>query len=195
VFSKKQYSLFASGICLAVGLSFAGANSAVAAERVNGWLDDRYPYSIIDQALADVLQELGRNLRVTVNISEGVKGRVRDYSHDGTSGDFLEHLQREYGLDWIIDGERLFVSAHDERVARFWPGDTELADQAVATLADAAFYDQRFPVNVDAAQVRFGLTAPPRYMALAASMIDRLMTPETTKTVNVIHGRSRDGGT
>jgi type III secretion protein C len=191
---QHQFLPFAA-VALAIGLGFVCAKPTLADDQEDNWFARDYPYSIVDQALEDVLREFGHNLRLTVEVSDGVKGRVRNYSHEGTSGELLAHLAREYGLDWVMDGQRLYMSSDDERMVRSWSGNAEVVDAANAALRAADLDVSRFPLDFDSTNGTLRLSAPPRHMTLAASTIDRLLSAKPARTVNVIHGRSRDGGT
>ena len=159
------------------------------------WLDEDYPYLAVDQTLPDVLRELGHNLDVTIDVSPRIKGRVRQHSHDGTAGTFLGDLVRDHRLDWVFDHGRLFLSSAEERVVRWWPGGMGAFEKAEAALTGAGIDDPRFPLRFDAGRGALGLSAPPKYLALAAPVIERIFTPKATRVVNVIRGRSRAGGT
>ena len=187
-----------SAALLGVGcFAAAGFTSGAAADdraSTDGF-GEPYPYLIVDQALPEALRELGFNLELAVDVSPEVRGRVRHYEHDGTSGDFLAHLADQHRLDWVLDQGRLFVSSVDEQVARSWSGDGAALQRVRSALAKAEVADPRFPVGFDPGREALSLSAPPRYMALAAPVIDRALAPAPTRTVNVIHGRARAGGT
>lgn len=159
------------------------------------WLDKDYPYLIVDQALSDALLELGRNLDIHVDVSSAVKGRVRRYEHQGPSADFLNDLASEHGFDWVFDQGRLFISSSAEKVSRSWPAGSGSFEAASAALSNANIGDPRYPVGFDSGRGELNLSAPPRYMALVAPVIDRMLAPRATQAVNVIHGRARAGGT
>lgn len=159
------------------------------------WLEQDYPYLAIDQALPDALRELGHNLDVTIDVSPNVRGRVRHYEHEGSASEFLDSITAEHRLDWVFDQGRLFVSSADEKTARSWSGGAGAFESVRAALADAALDDPRYPIGFDSGRGEINLFAPPHYMSLAARVIERVLTPAATRTVNVIHGRSRAGGT
>ena len=159
------------------------------------WLQQDYPYLAINQALPDVLRELGHNLDFAVDVGPGVRGRIRHYQHEGSAGDFLQYLESEHRLEWVLDKERLYISAADEKMVRSWPGTAEGFEAVRAALTGVGLDDQRFPIGFDAGSGVINLFAPPRYVALASPVIERVLAPKSSRTVNVIHGRSRTGGT
>lgn len=162
---------------------------------VGGWQDRDFPYLVVDQALPDVLREFGHNLDLPIDISPKIKGRVRQYEHDGSAGRFLDYLVAEHRLDWIVDRGRLYISSVDEQIARSWPGSADVFESARTALANAGLGDSRYDVGFDGGASTISLLAPPRYMALASPVIERVLKPSAARTVNVIHGRSRTGGT
>lgn len=95
----------------------------------------------------------------------------------------------------MFDHGRLFVSSADEQTVRSWPGHAEAFEKANAALIKAGIDDPRYPVGFNAGRGELSLSAPPRYIALAAPIVERVLAPRATRTVNVIHGRARNGGT
>jgi type III secretion protein C len=158
------------------------------------WLERDYPYLIVDQSLSSALREFGRNLGIATEVSTEVRGRVRRYEHDGSSGEFLDYLVSAHGVDWIYDRGRLVITSSEDRVDRTWSASADAHQVTTTALKEAGIDDPRFPVGFDGGQGVLHLSAPPRYIALAAPVIERVLTPAATRTVNVIHGRARDGG-
>ncbi len=194
----KQHFTMVAAICAVLSLTEAFSYEAFAEGTGEGtvdWLTEDYPYLIVDQALPDVLNEIGRNLGFVVDVSEAVEGRVRRYDHDGSSGEFLEALATEHGFDWVFDQGRLFISSSADKVARSWPAGAGAHEAARTVLSDADIDDPRFPIGFDSGRGELNLSAPPRYMAMAAPLIDRMLAPKAKQVVTVIHGRARTGGT
>lgn len=183
-------------VTLSVTEAVADETGAKAPPRASiSWLDQDYPYLAVDQALPDVLRELGHNLDVAIEVSPRIEGRVRHHSHDGTAGALLDDLAREHRLDWVLDHGRLFLSSAEERTVRWWPGSAGAFEKAEAALTRAGLDDARFPLRYDAGRGAVGLSAPPKYLAMAAPLVERIFKPKATRVVNVIRGRSRAGGT
>ena len=197
IFSK-QHLASVMALCAAFAFTGIGIDQA-SAESSDGptmeWFEQDFPYLVVDQALPDALREFGHNLDVPVEVSASIKGRVRRYDHEGSSGDFLSYLAAEHDLQWVFDRGRLFVSSADEQIDRLWSADAGAVGTVETALNDAGIDDPRFPIGYNRGQGALSLSAPPRYMALAAPVIDRVLAPKATRTVNVIHGRARDGGT
>ena len=161
----------------------------------NAWLEQDYPYFAVDQTLSDALRELGHNLDLAIDVSPSVRGRLRRYHHEGSTGDFLDYLQSEHRLDWVQDAGHLYISSSDEKVSRSWSSSAAVFGSAQVALTEAGLDDPRYPISFDAGRGMINMHAPPRYVALASPVIDRVLTPKTARTVNIIHGRQRTGGT
>lgn len=193
----KRHLISMLTLCATFALAVPHADSADAADRTGqtmAWFGEGYPYLIVDQAVPDVLREFGHNLDIVIDVSDKIDGRVRRYHHDGSSGDFLTYLAAEHGLDWVFDHGRLFISSTDERIARSWSGGARASEAVKAALVKADIGDVRYPIGFDPGRGELSLLAPPRYMALAAPMIDRMLAPKATRTVNIIRGRDRADG-
>lgn len=183
-------ALLSLTLSVSVGDAFADQGRASA-----DWLAEDYPYLVVDQALPDVLRELGHNLDIAVDVSPKIKGRLTHYVHDGSAGELMEHLVAEHRLDWVFDDGRLYFSSADEQIARSWSGNADVFESAKSALANSGIDDPRYQVRFDSGRGEISLSAPPRFLALAAPVIDRALAPKATRTVNVIHGRARAGGT
>ena len=184
----------AAQLTAAVIVVFSYGAAAEQKPDINQWSDVAYPYLIVDQSLEDALSAFGQNIGLRTYVSSRLTGRVRQYSHDGTAGEFLETLAADKGFDWYFDGQALHLSASDEVVERSWSVGAVTESSLIDALAKADADDPRFPHQFDAASGVMRLSGPPRYMAQAAPVIDRLLAPKATRTVNVIHGRARNGG-
>ena len=189
----KQHFTSIVALCAVFTLTEAHADSAM--DGAHRWLSADYPYVIVDQALTDALEAFGHNLDIPVDVSSAIEGRVRRYEHEGSSRDFLDSLASKHGFDWVLDQGRLFISSSTEKVVRTWPAQSAAFETARSAMSDAGIDDPRYPIGFHAGRGELSLSAPPRYMASAAPLIDRMLTPRATQTVNVIHGRARTGGT
>jgi type III secretion protein C len=180
---------------VAAGTSMGQLHADDAAQASAEWLHQDYPYLAVDQTLPDALREFGHNLDLSVDVSAGVKGRVRHHQNEGSAGDFLNYLASEHRLDWILDKGRLYISSEDEKTARSWPASATVFENARTALASAGLNDPRFAIGFDSGRGLINLFAPPRYVILASPVIDSVLTPKSARTVNIIHGRSATGGT
>jgi type III secretion protein C len=159
------------------------------------WSAEAYPYVIVDQDLKKALQEFGRNLGVDVVLSGEVKGRVRQYKNEESAGAFLTGLASAHRLDWFFDGRRLHVSSRAEAVDRSWSVRSNAAEELQAALAEAGLDDPRYPFNFQDGSGTVSLSGPPRYVAMAGQIVDRFRPrPVAAPAVNVIYGRTVDGG-
>lgn len=160
----------------------------------SAWAGNGYPYLIVDQSLRDVLQEFGRNVRVDIQVSDRLKGRVNRFQHDDTAQAFLDELASLHGFDWFFDGRRLHVSSRDEAFDKAWSVKPAVEKELRVALERAGADDPRYPVSFDGDRGMARLSGPPAFMAVAMPVVERFVEPTVARTVNVIHGRGRDGG-
>jgi type III secretion protein C len=160
----------------------------------SAWAGDGYPYLVVDQSLRDVLQEFGRNVRVDIQVSDRLKGRVNRFQHNDTAQAFLDELASLHGFDWFFDGRRLHVSSGDEAFDRTWSVKPTVEKELRAALERAGADDLRYPVSFDPDRGMARLSGPPAFMAVAMPVVERFVEPAVARTVNVIHGRGRSGG-
>ena len=73
-----------------------------------------YKYLVIDQDIEGVFVEFGRNVGLTVDVSDRVKGRLRGQISTATAREFLDGLCESYGLVWYFDGTTLHVNSKSE---------------------------------------------------------------------------------
>jgi len=113
-----------------------------------------------------VLQELGRNTGLRVEVSADVHGRVRGPLPALTSREFLDYLCASYGLEWYFDGFRLYVSSGKENVSRMISRGAVPLDRLNATMRELAINDERFPLRAVKQSDLLLISGPPQYVAL-----------------------------
>ena len=178
--------------CLLVGPGVSAEEMGVA--DASDWMTQSYPYLVVDQPLDAVLKEFGHNVGIDVDISDRLTDRVSHYRHDAGSREFLEGLASSYNFEWFFDGRRLHMSARDEATDKVWSVGPGVEDDLTSALSEVGAYDSRFPIRFDSTQGTVRLSGPPAYMALAMPVVDSFVEPTVARTVNVIHGRARSGG-
>ncbi|WP_434883716.1 nodulation protein NolW [Bradyrhizobium oligotrophicum] len=154
--------------CFAVAMVAAGspqfASPAAAAEPA--WPSGAYKYSVVEQELAVVLQELGRNTGLRVEVGAEVHGRVRGPLPSLTPREFLDYLCANYGLEWYFDGFRLYVSTGKESVSRVISRGAVPLDRLNAAMRELAISDDRFPLREVKQSDLLLVSGPPQYAAL-----------------------------
>jgi type III secretion protein C len=136
------------------------------------WPSGPYQYSVVEQELAVVLQELGRNTGLRVEVSAEVHGRVRGPLPALTPREFLDYLCASYGLEWYFDGFRLYVSSGKENASRMISRGPVPLDRLNATMRELALSDERFPLRAVEQSDLLLVSGPPQYVAL----VERTLT-------------------
>ena len=79
------------------------------------WATGPYRYIVVDQDIRAILTEFGRNMNVTVKVSDQVAvRRIRGRLPVAGAKDFLNRLCESYGLAWYFDGAVLHISGTTE---------------------------------------------------------------------------------
>jgi type III secretion protein C len=136
------------------------------------WPSGPYQYSVVEQELATVLQELGRNTGLRVEVSAEVHGRVRGPLPVLTAREFLDYLCASYGLEWYFDGFRLYVSSGKENTSRMISRGAVALDRLRATMDELAISDERFPLRAVKQSDLLLVSGPPQYVEL----VERTLT-------------------
>ncbi|MGV7213424.1 secretin N-terminal domain-containing protein [Bradyrhizobium sp. UFLA05-112] len=134
-----------------------------------------YSYTVLDQDLASVLQEFGNNLKIRVNVSPEVKGRIRGRMPDLAPREFLEHLANLYNLQWYYDGLVLYVSDAHEAQSRLFVLNPITFDAFKSALDSLKISDERYVVKAATGDGVVFASGPPRFMALVEETLKGLM--------------------
>lgn len=131
------------------------------------WPAGTYSYVVVDQDLRDLLQQFGVNTGLKVALSDKVQGRVHGPLPSLPSGQFLDSLAQQFGLEWVYDGSIISVSAVSESQTEMLPLRNVPFGKLRDGLAGAGLLDTRYQFR----PVMDGHTAlisgPPRYIGLA----------------------------
>ncbi len=133
--------------------------------------EDVYPYIIVQQDLARVLQEFGQNLMLKVDLSSQVKGVAKGKLPAATAREFLEQLCKMYGLEWWQDGTTLYVSAVSEQTSRTLSLGTMTQDEIARTIRSLPFYTARFKITPAPDSQSVIVSGPPKYAEKAVKTI------------------------
>ncbi|MGY3238050.1 type II secretory pathway component GspD/PulD (secretin) [Bradyrhizobium sp. USDA 4472] len=134
-----------------------------------------YSYTVLDQDLAAALQEFGNNLNIRVNVSTGVKGRIRGRMPDLPPRDFLERLINLYNLQWYYDGLVLYVSDAHEAQSRLLVSSPINFDAFKAALDALNISDERYIVRAVPGDGLVFASGPPRFVALVEQTLKGLV--------------------
>jgi type II secretory pathway component GspD/PulD (secretin) len=130
------------------------------------WPAGPYRYIVVDQDVRDILTEFGRNLNVTVKVSDQVGGRrIRGRLPISNAKEFLSRLCESYGLVWYFDGAVLHINSESE--VR-----TELVDLGTANpggmsekLQALGITDIRYQLRSTPDSRVLSVSGPPPYLA------------------------------
>ncbi|WP_050627256.1 MULTISPECIES: secretin N-terminal domain-containing protein [Bradyrhizobium] len=134
-----------------------------------------YSYTVLDQDLAAALQEFGNNLNIRVDISTGVKGRIRGRMPDLPPREFLERLTNLYNLQWYYDGLVLYVSDAHEVQSRLLVLSPISFDAFKAALDALNISDDRYLVRAVPGDGLVFASGPPRFIALVEQTLKGLV--------------------
>lgn len=146
------------------------------------WPSSPYLYSVVDQDLKVVLNELGRNVGLRMQISDKVAGRVRGNIPHETSKEFFVNICKSYGLEWYFDGFIMHVSSADENGTGIIDTRGFRVSDVKDMLRSSRIYDERFPVEGATGARNLTVSGPPSYILLVERLVSSL-TQARAKTV------------
>ncbi len=136
-----------------------------------------YNYTVIDQDLRDVLQQFAGNMRLRLDLSDAVKGRVRGRTSVTSPRQFLDALAAEYGFDWYYDGSKLYVTPNGEAVTKIISLPHDLLEPLNKALASGGIADPRLPLRELAGTNSVIVSGPPRFVELVEQAAAALTPP------------------
>jgi len=168
-------------------LSTVAIHAAIAGEPA--WPTEPYRYTIVDQDLGNVLQEFGRNTGLRLEVSPEVRGRVRGPLPELAARAFIEHLARNYGLDWYFDGFRIYVTSNKEASSRLLQLGTVPLQRLESALRDLALYDARFSLKSIKQADMAMVSGPPQYIQTVERTLAALKPrPDQPASITVYRG-------
>ncbi|MCJ8141074.1 hypothetical protein [Falsirhodobacter halotolerans] len=135
------------------------------------WADRPYDYVVLDQDIRTTLQEFGRNMGVSVQLTDAVRGRVRGRVEGETAGDFIETLARTHGLVWYDDGAVLNVSAAREFATHLVSAGDLNAEAALRQMRDLGLVDDRFTLRATEGGGVISVSGPPAYVTMVEDFV------------------------
>jgi len=178
-----------------IGLAIVFGFSASVHAEGRSLSEEAFPYTVVDQDVHEAVSELGRNLKIGVDVSEGVEGRIRGPWSSSTVEDFMDRIAGQLDIEWFFDGHRLHVSSTSESVRRLLPLGGVQPETWQASLEKMGISSDRFPITIDPGQDMALVSGPPKYVALIAQSLPKpKAAPEPVGRVNIIYGRNSHGG-
>jgi type II secretory pathway component GspD/PulD (secretin) len=157
-----------SAACAGLLLLASGAAQALEPK----WPAGPYRYLVLDQDVRDILTEFGRNLNITVKVSEAVSGRrIRGRLPVSSAKEFLNRLCESYGLVWYYDGAVLHINDANEvrtELVDLGPVNPSSINEKLQALG---IWDSRFQVRSTADARILSVSGPPPLLALIRSTV------------------------
>jgi len=135
------------------------------------WPTGPYKYLVIDQDIKDVLTELGRNIKVPVELSNQIKGRLRGRPPGKTAKEFLDNLCESYGLVWHYDGAVLHIFTKTEVKTEVISVGHLKVDNVDNELKRLGISDPRFTVRSSPGGDVISVSGPPSFIALVRQAV------------------------
>jgi type II secretory pathway component GspD/PulD (secretin) len=168
----------------AMCLIFA-ADSALSLEPK--WPAGPYRYLVVDQDVRDMLTEFGRNLNITVKVSDQVGGRrIRGRLPIATAKEFLNRVCESYGLVWYFDGAVLHVSDQKEVQTELVDLGSEQPGGINEKLQALGIADPRFQIRSTAESRVLSVSGPPAYLAMIRQTVATLQKANRPRNVREV---------
>ena len=172
-----------SAACAMVLIAVAGPAQSLEPK----WPAGAYRYIVVDQDLRDILVEFGRNLNVTVKVSEQVSvRRIRGRLPVLSAKEFLNRLCESYGLVWYFDGAVLHISGVSEirtEPVDIGPGNFGNVSEKLQALGIA---DPRFTIRSTADSRILSVSGPPPYIALIRQTVTAMQKSVAPRSVREV---------
>jgi type III secretion protein C len=156
------------------------------------WPLGPYKYLVIDQDVKDVLTEFGRNIGVSVDVSDQITGRLRGRLPVVTAREFLNKLCESNGLVWYFDGSTLHVNTKTEVKTELIDIGRVPSKQLTTRLTALGIADPRFPVRSTPNGGVVSVSGPPSFIALVRQTLTAMArvasVPENARQVTIWRG-------
>jgi type II secretory pathway component GspD/PulD (secretin) len=151
------------------------------------WPPGPYRYLVVDQDVREILTEFGRNLNISIQISDQVNGRrIRGRLPISSAKDFLNRLCESYGLVWYFDGGILHFSAENEvRTEAVDLGPVNPAGIS-QKLRDLEILDSRFPIRSTGDSRNLAISGPPPYLARIRQTVETMQKVSRPRNVREV---------
>ena len=184
---KRGWRLKAASLGLGVGFLGLALATAAAADPAAAWQAAPFNYAVVDQDLRQTLSEFGRNLGLAVEMSDAVRGRVRNMAAAGTAGAFLDALAARYDLVWYLDGAALHIATAGEIGSKILALNGVAASRLQQALSQLGTSDPRLTLHASQEARLVTVSGPPDYVDFVEQTITALAA-EHQPEVRVIRG-------
>ena len=136
------------------------------------WKHQPYPYTIVDQSVADALRDFGYNLGLRVMIAPDVGGTIDGHLPPGDALNFLQAVTHGNDLDWYFDGTVLYVSKTSSEQTAIVPLHGHSFDEIKKSLEQDGILDARFHLTKQAGGDAVVVAGPPSFIAVTRQAIE-----------------------
>lgn len=137
------------------------------------WRSARFIYKAEGKRVNEVLLDFAASQGLPAVVAEGIDGTVQA-SFDTTPDQFLESMNRAYGVIWYHDGTALYFYPASAVQSRLFRLKGFRREQVTDLLESLQLGDSRFPLRFNAAESTLLVYGPPRHVELIAAAIESL---------------------
>jgi type III secretion protein C len=153
------------------------------------WPSGPYRYIVVDQDIRDILAEFGRNMNVTVKVSERVLvHRIRGRLPVSGAKEFLNRLCDSYGLVWYFDGAVLHINGTGEVNTELVNIGTGNPGSVAEKLQALGIADPRYSIRSTADSGILSVSGPPAYIALIRQTVAAMQKPVVPRSAREVQG-------
>lgn len=138
------------------------------------WNAAPFSYKAKDVPIATLLRAFGSSQGVAVSIPSSVRGNVTGGFYFTKPKDFLDLIQRVYGIVWYYDGKTIFFYTQSDYNTTLVRLRFITAPELKKSLEELNILDNRFGWKEIAEDNLLQLTGPPRYLAAIMGVIQEI---------------------
>lgn len=155
-------------VMLAAGAPLSGRAADLVFPREHG------RFTALDEDLRDAIRQFAGNVRIPVNVSDAVTGRIHGRISAESPGSFLDLVSSSYGLNSYYDGYTLYMTADAENVSRTVRVPADGMRAFLKALDTSGVSDKRFILRPLPDQGSVLVSGPPHYVDLVVQAASSL---------------------
>lgn len=125
-------------------------------------------FTAIDEDVRDAIRQFSADMRIPVDISDAVTGRIHGRISADTPRSFLDLVSSSYGLNSYYDGYTLYMSTDAENVSRTVHVPASGMTRFLKALDFSGISDKRFILRPLPDQDSVLVSGPPHYVELVS---------------------------
>lgn len=138
------------------------------------WNSAPFSYKAKDTPIATLLRAFGSSQGIAVSVPNSVRGNVTGGFYFTKPKDFLELMQRVYGIVWYYDGKTVFFYTQSDYNTTLIRLRFITAPELKKSLEQLNILDTRFGWKEIAEDNLLQITGPPRYIAAIMGVIQEI---------------------